>query len=362
MAGPTQATIKRLFAVSGNRCAFPGCKTPLVHSASGKVTGRICHIKARKPGWARYDPDQTDEERHAFENLILMCPVHHDVIDSDEETYTVEKLQEIKARHETENAYGYEPSDAIVNQLLAYIDDVAIVISASDHAQVDWGGDVLQPGSTKTVIERVFPLEGPGMTETIETEGLIKDIQSDLYSDNSRLPYVLTLCLDLCDRTGLTNEYGKWLRKELNGYRDYQRFRSEFDNEDQFTAWMERWAAHRMVEPYVKAATPSSGWGGYEIVNLPIRESFIPFSVAELARMVRGGSDGNQEFSMPLLSLSRDYFAQLKDILAERHPGTELPSDTRVFYNVSQLEQILDRVRNIVLSLLSDVRQRIAGS
>ena len=101
MSYPSVATIKRLFAVSGNVCAFPGCRNPLVDSASGKVTGRICHIKASKPGAARYDASQSDNARNAFENLLLMCPIHHDVIDSDLESYTVERLQAIKTAVES---------------------------------------------------------------------------------------------------------------------------------------------------------------------------------------------------------------------------------------------------------------------
>ena len=64
MSSPSVPTIKRLFAVSGNQCAFPRCPLPLVDISSGKVTGRICHIKAQKSGGPRYDPDQTDEEQH----------------------------------------------------------------------------------------------------------------------------------------------------------------------------------------------------------------------------------------------------------------------------------------------------------
>ena len=118
MAGPSVATVKRLFAVSGNRCAFLDCTLPLVDEASGKVTGRICHIKADSVGGPRYDPQQHNRERHGFANLVLMCPNHHDVIDSDVETYTVEKLLEIKALHEARYAGGAEPSDAIAQQFL----------------------------------------------------------------------------------------------------------------------------------------------------------------------------------------------------------------------------------------------------
>ncbi|PYU66762.1 MAG: hypothetical protein DMG52_35480 [Acidobacteria bacterium] len=56
------------------------------------------------PGSARYDPGQTDVERHAYANLVLMCPTHHTVIDDDEEAYTVERLCKIKAAHEAQSA------------------------------------------------------------------------------------------------------------------------------------------------------------------------------------------------------------------------------------------------------------------
>jgi hypothetical protein len=96
--GPTTAIIKRLFAVSGNKCAFPKCVSPLVDGE--KVVGKICHIKAQNKGGARYDPTQTAEERHGYDNLILMCGRHHDVIDDDEHAYTVEYLRQIKHKHE----------------------------------------------------------------------------------------------------------------------------------------------------------------------------------------------------------------------------------------------------------------------
>jgi hypothetical protein len=96
--GPGTATIKRLFAVSGNKCAFPKCGSLLVDGK--KVVGKICHIKAKNEGGPRYDPNQTTEERHSHDNLILLCGRHHDVIDDDEDAYTVEYLHRLKERHE----------------------------------------------------------------------------------------------------------------------------------------------------------------------------------------------------------------------------------------------------------------------
>ncbi|MBN1814368.1 MAG: hypothetical protein JXA14_21185, partial [Anaerolineae bacterium] len=115
---PTQATVKRLFAVSGNRCAFPECPNPLIEPNTGSVSGEICHIEAQNANGPRYNPKQTDEERHSFSNLILMCPIHHKVIDDKPDTYTVVWLQDLKAGHEARYAGGREPSDDIARQFL----------------------------------------------------------------------------------------------------------------------------------------------------------------------------------------------------------------------------------------------------
>ncbi|TPJ41050.1 HNH endonuclease [Mesorhizobium sp. B2-7-1] len=95
---PSTSDIKRLFALSGNRCAFPKCNAPMAIGET--LVGEICHIKGARLRSSRHDPDQPPEERHAFENLILMCPTHHTVIDDDKESYTVDRLIRLKRDHE----------------------------------------------------------------------------------------------------------------------------------------------------------------------------------------------------------------------------------------------------------------------
>jgi len=140
MTAPSVPTIKRLFAVSGNRCAFPSCHLPVVDQASSKVTGRISHIKARRCGGPRYDPNQTDEQRHSFENLLLLCPIHHDVIDADPKSYTVERLLEIKSNHEIANAGGDEPNDCVAVELIS----LSVVQIPVIHTQYQSGGQTAQ--------------------------------------------------------------------------------------------------------------------------------------------------------------------------------------------------------------------------
>ena len=66
----------------------------------GSILGDVCHIKGEKRGAARYDSAQTAEDRSAFENLILLCKNHHKTVDDDPARFTVERLREIKDRHE----------------------------------------------------------------------------------------------------------------------------------------------------------------------------------------------------------------------------------------------------------------------
>lgn len=109
---PSSKTVKRLCTLSGNRCAFYGCTVPLVADDSDAVAGEICHIKASGFGGPRYDPSQTEDERHAFANLILLCSTHHTLIDSDLGKYTVEYLQQMKAAHNPTANIEVLPADA----------------------------------------------------------------------------------------------------------------------------------------------------------------------------------------------------------------------------------------------------------
>ena len=94
---------KKLWARPGNICSFPGCGIELVQEKRAtKVTGVEAHIKGEKPGTARYDPNQPPEEGETYENRILLCPTHHTMVDASEADWTVERLLEMKATHESQ--------------------------------------------------------------------------------------------------------------------------------------------------------------------------------------------------------------------------------------------------------------------
>ncbi len=96
----TDKTLKRLFALSGNICAFPGCDKVLVNQKNAKDSN-ICHIESANEDGERYNPEMSDIERADYPNLILLCIQHHDET-NDVVKYPVHILEKMKSDHETE--------------------------------------------------------------------------------------------------------------------------------------------------------------------------------------------------------------------------------------------------------------------
>ncbi len=105
MKGPrdySAGTRAALVAFSRGTCYYPDCEAPLVVFVDNEpiVNYEIAHIRDAKPG-NRYDPRMTDVERSAFANLVLLCPVHHKVVDKiHPEQFSIEELTSWKQDRE----------------------------------------------------------------------------------------------------------------------------------------------------------------------------------------------------------------------------------------------------------------------
>lgn len=180
----TILTIKRLYSMSGNRCAFPGCNQPFFKDDETNISN-ICHIEAAEPGGQRYNPDSNDEYRRSFENLILLCPNHHKITDNTEK-YTVEVLKEMKRNHEAtflqivpgQNLITKHPS--VLNTVIASLgnsifDDTNVnePLSAPDPEEKILYNNVIQ---YKAIIEeyRVYQGRLNKIYEEIEKQGSTK--------------------------------------------------------------------------------------------------------------------------------------------------------------------------------------------
>ena len=117
--------------------------------------------KGRSPKAKRYDSTQTDEERHGFDNLIVMCGTHHTTIDQDDRTYTVERLCDMKRLHEGNKTQKFTISDAEAQRLALVAGGAAFGVIVAELAksmnQIVDAFAGLFPEQQKTAAPRAIP-------------------------------------------------------------------------------------------------------------------------------------------------------------------------------------------------------------
>lgn len=122
----TDRTRKILWARSGNLCAY--CRRVLVEDGTElsdeSVVGDEAHIIGEKPTAARGHLGVGRDDLDEYDNLVLLCKVHHKVVDDQPETYPVERLREMKAAHElwvretlTRKPGGKQPHVALLSRI-----------------------------------------------------------------------------------------------------------------------------------------------------------------------------------------------------------------------------------------------------
>lgn len=192
------SAIKRLFAVSGNECAFPECRSPIIES-SGTVTGEIAHIKAANKNGPRYDASQTDDERNSFGNLILLCSRHHTIIDSEIELYPADVIKKFKKEHEQQSVVGISPLTEFASKIL--LENYQYIVIHSNSGQVV----INSPGAiqAKTVniksqkVKAVYPIPEGAVSGVLEMNSYVeylirkyKDFQKQDVSKQDNYKYM----------------------------------------------------------------------------------------------------------------------------------------------------------------------------
>lgn len=175
---------KTLWSRAHDQCAFPSCLQALTldtqadnGSSTVKVIGEEAHIRARSAGGPRYDPDFVDID--GYDNLVLMCPTHHTMIDAmDGAGYTVEALIEIKKRHEKNQSRR----EGLESTLRAYLGDRFVAEGSVQFQQVDLRGPSVdamfvdvpvgsrRDGSGVAALLGEIAASAPGDTEALERD------------------------------------------------------------------------------------------------------------------------------------------------------------------------------------------------
>lgn len=134
MAKYTELTIKLLFG-GASTCAYPDCTNKLLFRARGQTTVnvQIAHIRSAKPNGPRHDPAYPKDLLNTFENLLLLCGVHHTPVDQHESSYSVDELLEWKAAQVAQEGTPLSASDSHqvfeqIIQMLATLTEIQVSV------------------------------------------------------------------------------------------------------------------------------------------------------------------------------------------------------------------------------------------
>jgi hypothetical protein len=114
--------IKKLWGLSAGRCNYPACNEECIKFLNDEATviGEMAHMIAQSESGPRGISGGGDD---SYENLILLCPTHHKVIDkAPAGTFPVATLQDWKNNHERAVATSFDsPLFSLAGDLCRYI-------------------------------------------------------------------------------------------------------------------------------------------------------------------------------------------------------------------------------------------------
>jgi hypothetical protein len=97
-------TRQDLWNAAGGRCEYPGCNKLLGFDDVEQIEinySNMAHIVGAVPGGPRGSSKLSPKLATSISNLMLLCPQHNHLIDSDEHKYTVEFLHKCKRLRES---------------------------------------------------------------------------------------------------------------------------------------------------------------------------------------------------------------------------------------------------------------------
>ena len=125
---------------------------------SGAYVGEIAHIRGVGRTSARHDPSMSDDDLRDKSNLILLCHDHH-VETDDVSRYPVERMREMKQRHEARFKKAYAEFES---KFVDYTDEVQPVYCRTlDRWEevLQWHGNDIDKGEyIRTDIARLNAL------------------------------------------------------------------------------------------------------------------------------------------------------------------------------------------------------------
>jgi hypothetical protein len=163
---------KALYRLARGTCYFPDCPHPIFELVNNEpiVAVEIAHIYGALPGSARFVETMTDDQRRAFENLILLCTVHHKAVDGPRrDDYPPELLQQWKLDNEPSEGIEALESAGLTDEILEKVlEQVVAKVGPTREIEVS-----LSPGLMTTSM-------GAAVTGDLETLYQILSINDHL--------------------------------------------------------------------------------------------------------------------------------------------------------------------------------------
>lgn len=152
VAGPrgyTVGTERALYQLCEGTCYAPDCDAPAIRFVESDPYSNleIAHIHGAHPGSPRYDPDMSDDDRASFDNLLLLCKPHHELVDRRKpDEYPPETLRRWKDEREASSIGHVDALAGITDaQLEGLLEDVAARLSPARDVTVDLIAGALLP-------------------------------------------------------------------------------------------------------------------------------------------------------------------------------------------------------------------------
>lgn len=178
--------VKLLWGRSAARCNEPSCRIVCVADATATekdaIFGKIAHIFAHSDDGPRANPSLTPQQRDCYDNWILLCSNHHDVIDKQPDSFPAKTLLTWKADHESwvHDSLG----TAMPSVSFAELEIVTKAILTNPSAPTD-NFSVIPPKeklARNSLSPKVEQLVLMGMVKAREVESFVRDISKSYQS------------------------------------------------------------------------------------------------------------------------------------------------------------------------------------
>ena len=136
MAGTSEKDIKLLWGRAAGRCSY--CQCDLTHIMDGLGNyhvGEMAHVIGKKKGAARTTEGTGPD---TYDNLILLCPTHHRMIDkAPEGAYPNEMLFQWKEKHESSVVNAFK--GAVFESVEQLKEDIALMLYENNKCFTHYG-------------------------------------------------------------------------------------------------------------------------------------------------------------------------------------------------------------------------------